>query len=197
MLDRLLQIVGVDLEARLAQVTTQANAFKDTALRELQARLAYAAAVAGFALAAIFALAATCVIALIALYIWLEPQLGVLAALAVLGSTTGVVAIVMAALAFTRKPLPVTETTVPHVIVAAPRPDPPSADLTALVAPLPTDAALVDVVAHRVSSRAARAADDAIEVAEAAVAHGSRMQLVGALAATIMVGWIIGRRGGL
>src|SRR5262245_34520946 len=125
MLDRLLQIIGIDLDAKFAQVKAQVDAFKDTAKHELQAELVHAGTVAGFALAAFVALTATCVIALVGLYIWLKPQLGELNALAVVGAVTAVIAIVMAALATTRKksPIPATEpVVVPETIVAVSRP---------------------------------------------------------------------------
>ncbi len=195
MLDKLLQIVGVDLQAQLAQVTARATAFKETTKREFRAELTHFGMVAVFALTAIVALAATCVIALIALYTWLKPEYGALAALAAVGGVTAMFGIVMAALAATRQaPLPLA---IPEpLVVPQPMPAPP-VNLAAIVAPPPANASLFDVVAHRVSARAAGAAEEAIDTAEDTIAHGSRTQLVGTIAAAILVGWIVGRRGGL
>lgn len=197
MLDKMLQIVGVDLQAQLAQVTARATAFKETTKREFRAELMHFGMVAVFALAAIIALAATCVIALIALYAWLKPQYGALNSLAIIGAVTFVFGVVMAMLAASRKaPLPIA---IPEpIVVPQPKPAPPQpVNLAAMVAPPPANASLFDVVAHRVSARAAGAAEEAIDTAEDTIAHGSRTQLVGTIAAAVMVGWIVGRRGGL
>lgn len=199
MLDKLLQIVGVDLQAQLAQVTARATTFKETTKREFRAELAYFGMVMAFALVAVVALAASGVLALVALYIWLKPQYGALTALALIGAITFVVGIVMAVVAATREaPLPIAmpEPLIPEPLMVA-QPKPAPVNLSAMVAPPPADASLFDVVAHRVSARAAGAAEEAIDTAEETIAHGSRTQLVGTIAAAVLVGWIVGRRGGL
>jgi hypothetical protein len=201
MLDKLLQIVGVDLQAQLAQVTARANAFKETTKREVRAEIMHIGTVAAFGFAALVALSATCVIALVALYMWLKPEYGAPVALAIVGGITLLFGIVMMVMATTRAAPPTIAMPEPLVApqpVAKPRPAPASpVNLAAMVAPPPSNASLFDVVAHRVSTRAAGMADEAIESAEDTIAHGSRTALVGTVAAAIFVGWIVGRRGGL
>jgi hypothetical protein len=195
MLDKLLQIVGVDLQTQLAQVTARAVAFKDATRREIRAEVAHAGVIAALAFVALVALTAACVIALIVLYLWLKPQYGALFSLGIIGSVTVVFGFVMAMLAMTRKAPSAVVMSEP-VVTQRPAPASP-VNLAAMVTPLPPHASLFDVVAHRVSSRAAGVAEEAIDTAEDTIAHGSRTQLVGTVAVAIMVGWIVGRRGGL
>jgi hypothetical protein len=195
MLDKLLQIVGVDLQMQLAQVNARAVAFKETTRREIRAEVAHAGVVAALAFVALVALIATGVIALVALYLWLTPQYGPFFSLGVVGAITAVFGFVAMTLAMTRK-APAAIAVPEPVVIPRPAPAPP-VNLAAMVAPLPSNASLLDVVTHRVSSRAAGVAEEAIDTAEDTIAHGSRTQLVGTLAAAIMVGWVVGRRGGL
>jgi hypothetical protein len=70
----------------------------------------------------------------------------------------------------------------------------PSAYAREFVPPLADDASLVDAVLHRVSSHAAGATDEAIDVAADLVRKGSTPALVATLAAAGLLGWTIGRR---
>jgi len=196
MLGNLLHILGVDLQAQLAQVTTRANALKDTALREVREEITRASVTVSLIIAAVLAFFATCVVALIALYTWLEPQYGALHALAAVGGVTLLAAIVMGAVAVARTKSPPVPPPQPVLVVPKPASRPPL-NLSGMVAPPPKDASLADVLVHRVSSRAAGATDEALDAAEDAIANGSRTALIGTLAATILIGFVVGRRGGI
>ncbi len=177
----------------------RANAFKETTKREIREEVADIGVTAGLMLGAMLALAATCVIALIALYMWLAPQYGQFAALATVGGLTALASLALGFMAASRSP-PASQPVVTPTPLVTPKPaarPPLNTTAAAMVAPPPADASLVDILAHRVSSRAAGAADEAIDVAEDAIANGSRTALVGTLAATVFVGLIIGRRGGI
>jgi hypothetical protein len=197
MLENLLHMVGIDLQAQLAQITARANAFKETTKREIRHEIAHVGVTAGLLLGAMMAFALTCLVGLIALYVWLEPQYGALPALAVVAAVTAAATFVLLVVALARgEPAPVAE--ISPVVVAAPAvARPPLGDVAALMASPPADASLVDVLAHRVSSRAAGAADEAIDIAQDTLANGSRSALIGTLATTILIGFVVGRRGGI
>jgi hypothetical protein len=192
MLDNLLRIVGVDLEAKLAQLTARARAFRDETKHQVREEIAHASITAGLAFAALLALAATCVVALIALYIWIEPQHGPLKALAAVGIVTALTAIVMGIIAASRAPAPVVA---PEPIVIPMPTSRPALNLADIIAPPPPNASIFDVITHRVTTRAASATDEAIDVAHDTIAHGSRPALIATLAAAVVAGWIVGRRG--
>ena len=200
MLDNLLHMVGVDLQAQLAQLTARANAFKETTKREIRQEIAHVGVTAALLLGAMMAFALTCLVGLVALYVWLEPQYGALAALAIVGGVTAAAAFVLLIIALSRgESTPVPGDAQP-IVTPSPRPAVSRAPLNtaaAFVAPPPANASLVDVIAHRVSSRAAGGVDDAIDVAHDTVANGSRSALVGTLATTILLGFVVGRRGGI
>jgi hypothetical protein len=70
----------------------------------------------------------------------------------------------------------------------------PRLDLSSLVSPPPHNASLLDVVTHRVTTRAAATSDEAIDAAADFVRTGSRQALLSTLAVTVLVGILIGHK---
>jgi hypothetical protein len=147
MVATLLRLVGIDIH-RLA---------RDTAITVVLAMLG--------ALAALLALA----LGILALYLWLELEVGTFAALGIVGGASALLAVILFAIAFRR----------------APR-KPPARRQDALPAaadPRQASAAAI-----------AQAADDAVNGAADVVRGGSRQQVAGTIAAAALLGWVIGRR---
>ena len=117
------------------------------------------------ALAAILALA----LCFVALYLWLELELGIFAALGILGGTSALLAAVLFAIAFLRGPRKPRART--------------EAALRAAADPAQTSTAAI-----------ARAADEAVSGAADIVRNGSRQQIVSTIAVAAFVGWVLGRR---
>lgn len=143
MLATLLRLVGIDLRrmAREAAVTL--------ALIVLGAFAAILAFAFGFA----------------ALYIWLDELLGTFAALGILGGASGLLAVVLFAVAFwraPRKPRAYVEDTVRAAAGSAPA--------------------------------FARTADEAVKGITEIVSNGSRQQIIGTIAVAALIGWVLGRR---
>ena len=133
----------------------------------------------------------TFVVALAALYLWVDRLQGPFAGLAAVGLVTALLAAVMFALAFGRGKL---GRTAPPVQVV-PRPAPPAPVLlSAALPPPPPNASAVEVLAHRFSTRVAAAGDEAIDTAVHAMRTSSRSVLFGTLAVMVLVGVLIGRR---
>ena len=103
------------------------------------------------------------------LYLWLEPKVGIFAALGILGGISALAAGVLFTVAFlrgSRKP----HTHIDDALHAAG--DPTQASAAAI----------------------AQAADEAVNGAADIVRDGSRQQIAGTIAAAALVGWALGRR---
>ncbi|MGB8575333.1 MAG: hypothetical protein WA322_17570 [Pseudolabrys sp.] len=105
----------------------------------------------------------------VALYLWLELELGIFAALGILGGTSALLAAVLFAIAFLRGP-------------RKPRARAEDA-LRAVADPVQASTAAI-----------ARAADEAVNGAADIVRNGSRQQIAGTIAAAVLIGWVLGRR---
>lgn len=147
MVATLLRLVGIDAK-RLV---------RETAITVVLAMLG--------ALAAILALA----LCFVALYLWLELELGIFAALGILGGTSALLAAVLFAIAFLRGPRKPRARTEAALRAAA---DPAQASTAAI----------------------ARYADEAVSGAADIVRNGSRQQIVSTIAVAAFVGWLLGRR---
>ena len=194
MLDALLRALGVDLQTRIAQVQAHIKAFKDETKQEVWREVKEAAVTASLAFAAFGALAASCVVALWALYMWVGMQKGPFVAFAVVGSLTTLSSAVLFAWAMSRANR---KTTLRLAATVPPRPamaTPQAAQNVAPPQPLPANASLFDVVAHRVTTRASSEADKAIDVASDLVENGSRSTLIRTLVLTALIGFLIGRQ---
>jgi hypothetical protein len=103
------------------------------------------------------------------LYLWLEPKLGIFAALSILGGTSALLAGALFAIAFlrgSRKPRTHTDDA-----------------LRAVAAPVQASAAAI-----------AQAADETVNGAANIVRDGSREQIASTIAAAALIGWVLGRR---
>jgi len=200
MLRFLFGLLGVDLDHKIAEIRAQIEDFKARTTHQLGEQVKEAGLMVGFAFIGVVAAIATFVIVLVALYRWVDLYKGPFAALAAVGVVTGLIAAVMFALAFRRKPRRPTSSGVDRRAAAVP-PAPPvpptrpvSAVLSAALPSPPSNASVFDVLTHRVSTRVAGAGDEAIDAAAHLVRTGPRSVLFGTLAVIALVGVLIGRR---
>jgi hypothetical protein len=147
MVATLLRLVGIDVK-RLA---------RETAITIVLAVLGAFAAMLGFALC------------FVALYLWLELEFGIFAALGILGGTSALLAGALFAIAFLR----------------GRRKPRARAEDALLAAANPVQASTAAIV---------RAADEAVNGAADIVRNGSRQQIAGTIAAAALIGWALGRR---
>jgi hypothetical protein len=202
MLRFLLRLLGVDLDYQIAEIRAQIEQFRARTTRELAEQAKKTGLTIGFAAVGGIAAIATFVIVLVALYRWADLYGGPFAGLAAVGMVTGLLAAVMFVLAFWRGPRNPASAGVDGGRAAAPappqgptpRPRPPSALLAAALPSLPSNASVVDVLKHRVSTHVAGAGDEAVDAAVHLMRTGSRSVLFGTLAVVALVGVLLGRR---
>jgi hypothetical protein len=188
MLQALLRLLGVDLNQRFARIGGQIGELMVKAVSQIAdkaaSQIAEQAKETGLTLALVLigsvAALSTYIVALAALYLWVDMQLGPFAALGAVGLVTAALAALMFGLALWRRRKP----------AAAPLPRPPAASLP----PPPSNASLVDVLRHRVSTRVAMAGDEALDTAAQVMRASSRSALFGTLAIAVLIGVLIGRR---
>jgi len=195
MLQALFRLLGVDLHQKLAEIRGQIDELKRSTLSQATEQIKETGLTVGFALLGAVAALFTLVIALAALYVWVDMHKGPLVALGVVGLVTALLAAVMFALAFLRgRRKPAAAPT--HVHPAASPPRSPSAPLllSAVLPPPPPNASFFDHLTHRFSTRVATAGDEAIDAAVHAMRTSSRPALFGTLAVVALVGVLIGRR---
>lgn len=199
MLATVLSFLGVDLQEQANQMQARAEVFRDRTLDKTAWYVRHTSLVIGFAAMGAVMGMVTLFIALAALYRWAEINYGEMPALAVTGVATAVIAglMLMIALAVNnRRPAP-TPMPVFATPAAPPAPRPTAAaasQLSSLLPPLPAGSSLLDIVAYKVTSKAAAASEEAVEGATEFVRTGSRGALLGTLAATVLIGVLIGRR---
>jgi hypothetical protein len=181
MLAMVLRLFGVDLQQEVSRLKAHASELAERASDRVQEQIKETSLTLG--LGFIGAVAAVSTVGI---------------ALAVIGGATAVLAALMFFLTAAqskrkvpprvlpqRTPLP---TTVPSPPVT------PRLDLSSLVSPPPHNASLLDLVTHRVTTRAAATSDDAIDAAADFVRTGSRQALLSTLAVTVLVGILMGRK---
>jgi hypothetical protein len=174
MLQAIIGALGVDLDRGLGRIKAQLDAYQRQAIGELRIYGKEAGAVAGLIIAgAIFALLAV-MVALAALFLFVERHQGTYAALGVIGLATALPAAVLFVLAYQRS---VRSGEVAAIAVEAP------ARVVAAAGNFPPARA-----------NAALAVDAAIDRAEDIVRSGSRSALLGTLALTAVVGVLYGRQ---
>jgi hypothetical protein len=200
MLGTVLSFLGVDLQQQANQVQARAEVFRDRTLDKTAWYVRHTSLIIGFAAMGAVMGMVTLAIALTALYRWVEINYGDMPALAATGVATAVIAglMLMIALAVNnRRPAP-TPMPVFATPAAPPAPRPTAAaaasHLSSLLPPLPAGSSLLDIVAYKVTSKAAAASEEAVEGASEFVRTGSRGALLGTLAATVLIGVLIGRR---
>jgi hypothetical protein len=203
MISAVLKFLGVDLQKQTEKIRSEAGQFRDETVEKLTARIEYTSLTIGVAIVGGLLAAATLAVGLAGLFVWLDIRYGPMAALAGVGATTAFAAIIMFSIALARgnrKPA-LLPSALPAVAVMStpPRPPPtpaapPSSALMALVPPPPANASILDLLTHHVTTRAAAASDDAVETATEIIRTGSRSALFGTLAATVLLGLLVGRR---
>jgi hypothetical protein len=197
MLDALLRLLGVDLNRKLAEIHGRFEELKRSAISQATEQAKETGLTVGLILLGAVAALLTFIIALAALYVWVDIHEGPLAALGAVGLVTALLAAVMFALAFgrgTRRPAPT-----PAPVYRAPAASPPSSPfapvlLSAVLPPPPPNASFFDHLTHRFTTRVAAASDDAVDAAVHVMRTSSRPALFGTLAVVALVGVLIGRR---
>ena len=194
MLEALFRLLGVDVARKLAEVRGQIDELKRSAVNQVTAQVKETGITVGFILGGAIAALFTFIIALAALYVWVDMHKGPLAACGAVALVTALLAVTMFALAFLRgrrKPAPPPL----HLTPAASPPSPPAAPiLMSVLPPPPPNASFFDHLTHRFTTRVATASDEALDAAVHAMRTSSRPALFGTLAVVTLVGALIGRR---
>jgi hypothetical protein len=199
MLREVLRLLGVDLDHKLAEIRAQAEELKTRTAHRVTEQVKETGLMVGFAFVGTVAASAIFIIALVALYRWVDLYSGPLAGLTAVGAVLALLAAVMFALAFGRRST-TASAFVDRRLALSPRPPSPSppqpmsAVLSAALPPLPQNASLFDVLRHRFSTRVAGAGDEAIDAAVDVMRTGSKSTLFGTLAVVALVGVLLGRR---
>ena len=199
MLREVLRLLGVDLDYKLAEIRAGVEEFKARTTRQVTERVKETSLTVGFALVGAIAAIATFIIALVALYRWVDLYQGPFAALAAVGAVMALLAAAMFVLAFGRRSRKPTSAVVDRRPAGSPppsssTPQPMAVALSAALPPLPPNAPLFDVLTHRFSTRVAGASDEAIDAAVDIMRTGSKSALLGTLAVVALVGILLGRR---
>jgi hypothetical protein len=196
MLEAVFRLLGVDFSQKLAEVRGQIDELKRSAIHQVTEQVKETGITAGFILGGAIAALITFIIALAALYVWVDMHEGPLVALGVVGLVTALLAALMFVLALRRekhRPAPA-----PAPVYRAPAAPPPSPAvapvLMSVLPPPPTNASLFDHLTHRFTTRVATAGDEAIDAAVHVMRTSSRPALFGTLAVVTLVGVLIGRR---
>jgi hypothetical protein len=194
MLQALFRLLGVDLNRKLAEVRGQIDELKRSAISQATEQVKETGLTVGLILGGVVAALLTLIIALAALYVWVDMHEGPLVAFAVIGLVTALLAALMFALAFLRRK----RGPAPPAVYRAPAASPPASPavplLMSVLPPLPPNASLFDHLTHRFSTRVAAASDEALDAAIHVMRTSSRPALFGTLAAVALVGVLIGRR---
>jgi hypothetical protein len=195
MLEALFRLLGVDLNRKLAEVRDQIDELKRSAISQATEQVKETGLTVGLILGGAIAALFTLIIALAALYVWVEMHEGPLVALAAVGLVTASLAAVLFVLAWRRgKRRPA-----PAAVYRAPPASPPSPAvapvlMSVLPPPPPANASFFDHLKHRFTTRVATAGDEALDTAVHAMRTSSRPALFGTLAVVALVGVLIGRR---
>jgi len=193
MLEALLRLLGVDLNQKLAEIRGQFDELKRSAISQATAQAKETGLTVGLILLGGVAALLTFIIALAALYVWVDMREGPLVALGTVGLVTALSAALLFALAFwrgRRKP-----PLAPEYRAPAASPPSPSAPalLSAMLPPPAPDASFFDHLTRRFTTRVAAASDEAIDAAVHVMRTSSRSALFGTLAVVTLVGVLIGR----
>jgi hypothetical protein len=196
MLQALFRLLGIDLSQKLAEVRGQIDELKRSAISEVTEQAKEFGITAGLLLGGAIAALFTFIIALVALYLWVDMHEGPLAACGAVGLVTALLAALMFVLALRRgkrRPTPA-----PAPVYRAPAASPPSPAvapvLMSVLPPPPPNASFFDHLTHRFTTRVAAASNDAVDAAVHVMRTSSRPALFGTLAIVTLVGVLIGRR---
>jgi hypothetical protein len=194
MVEALFRLLGVDLSQKLAEIRGQIDELKRSAIHQVTEQVKETGITVGLILGGAIAALFTLVIALAALYVWVDMHEGPLAACGAVGLVTALLAALMFLLALRRgKRRPA-----PAPVYPEPAASPPSPAvapvLMSVLPPPPANASLFDHLTHRFTTRVATAGDEAIDAAVHVMRTSSRPALFGTLAIVALVGVLIGRR---
>jgi hypothetical protein len=194
MLEALFRLLGVDLNRKLAEVRGQIDELKRSAISQATEQVKETGITVGFILGGAIAALFTLIIALAALYVWVDMHEGPLVALGVIGLVTAILAAVLFVLALRRGKRPPAPNAVYHAPAASPPASPAAPILMSVLPPPPANASYFDHLRHRFTTRVATAGDEALDSAVHAMRTSSRPALFGTLAVVALVGVLIGRR---
>jgi amino acid transporter len=194
MLQALFRLLGVELNQKLAEVRGQLEEIKRSAISQATEQVKETGITVGLIVGGAIAALFTLIIALAALYVWIDMYEGPLVAFAVIGLVTALLAVLMFVLALRRgkrRPAPAPVYRAP----ATSAPASPSAPiLMSVLPPPPPNASFFDHLTHRLTTRVATAGDEALDAAVHVMRTSSRPALFGTLAVVALVGALIGRR---
>lgn len=200
MLTSVLGFLGVDLQQQANHIQARVEVLRDQTLDKTAQHIKHVSAIIGFALAgAVLALVALG-FGFAALYLWVAAEHGTMAAIGTLAIAAAVAAalLFMAAKGIAHRRVASLPAQPIVVMPSSPPPVPTTAQAAAamasLVPPPRAGASLLDIVTHRVTTKAAGASEEAVETAVELVRTGSRSALLGTIAITALVGLLIGRR---
>ena len=196
MLEAIFRLLGVDFSQKLAEIHGQIDELKRSAIHQVTEQVKETGITVGFILGGAIAALFTFVIALAALYVWVDMHEGPLAACGAVGLVTALLAALMFVLALQRgKRRPASA---PAPVYRAPAASPPSPAaapvLMSVLPPPPPNASFFDHLTHRFTTRVATAGDEALDTAVHVMRTSSRPALFGTLAVVALVGVLIGRR---
>jgi hypothetical protein len=198
MLAMVLRLFGIDLQQEVSRLKAHASELAERASDRVQAQVQETSLTLGLGFIGAVAAVSTIGIALAALFISIDQQQGPLVALAVIGGATAVLAALMFFLTAAQSKRKVPPRVLPQRTSLPPAtvqsPPVTRLDLSSLVSPPPHNASLLDLVTHRVTTRAAATSDDAIDAAADFVRTGSRQALLSTLAVTVLLGILMGRK---
>jgi hypothetical protein len=196
MLEAIFRLLGVDFSQKLAEIRGQIDELKRSAIHQVTEQVKETGITVGFILGGAIAALFTFVIALAALYVWVDMHEGPLAACGAVGLVTALLAALMFVLALQRgerRPA-----RAPAPVYRAPAASPPSPAaapvLMSVLPPPPPNASFFDHLTHRFTTRVATAGDEALDTAVHVMRTSSRPALFGTLAVVALVGVLIGRR---
>jgi hypothetical protein len=194
MLEALFRLLRVDLNRKLAEVRGQIDELKRSAISQATEQVKETGLTIGLILLGAIAALFTFVIALAALYVWVDMHEGPLAACGAVGLVTALLAALMFVLALRRGKRRATPVPVYPAPAALPPASPVAPILMSVLPPPPANASFFDRLTHRLTTRVATAGDEALDTAVHVMRTSSRPALFGTLAIVALVGVLIGRR---
>jgi hypothetical protein len=194
MLQALFRLLGVELDQKLAEVRGQLEELKRSAISQATEQVKETGLTVGLMLGGAIAALFTLIIALAALYVWVDIHEGPLVAFGVIGLVTALLAALMFVLALQRGKRRPASAPVYRAPVPAPPTSPAAPILMSVLPPPPPNASFFDHLRHRFTTRVATAGDEALDAAVHAMRTSSRPALLGTLAVVALVGVLIGRR---
>jgi hypothetical protein len=194
MLEALFRLLGVDLNRKLAEIRGHIDELKRSAISQATDQVKETGLTVGLILLGAIAALFTLVLALAALFVWVDMHEGPLAACGAVGLVTALLAGLMFVLALRRGKSRPTPAPVYRAPAVAPPASPVAPLLMSVLSPPPANASLFDHLKHRFTTRVATAGDEALDTAVHVMRTSSRPALFGTLAVVTLVGVLIGRR---